>query len=318
MAAAMQAHRSQARAIAMLGLVMLFWAGNSIVGRAVRFDIPPFTLALGRWLLALLVLAPFAIGPVWRDRAELLRGWKWVLLLGLLGVGAFNAFLYQGLRYTTATNALLLQAAIPVLVVIFDRLFFGMQANGWQALGVAFSTFGVVAIVFEGDPSSALRLYFGVGDVLVLCSALAWSLYIVLLRMRPATSATSFVAVTFAIGVLAMAPLAAWEWHAGEAVVWSPRVFGAIAYVALLPSLAAYFIFNWAAGRIGPARAGQAITLMPLFGALLSALLLGERLHAYHFAGMAFILAGIVLGMLALRGQDFAGASQGRPLEDEA
>jgi len=315
MAAAMQEHRSHARAFAMLGLVMLFWAGNSIVGRAVRFDIPPYTLAFLRWAGALLVVAPFALGAVMRDRAEILKGWKWILILGLLGVGAFNALLYNGLRYTTATNALLLQAAIPTAVVILDRLIFGTRANGWQLLGVAFSTVGVVAIVFEGDPANALRFHFGPGDIWVLASVAVWATYTVCLRLRPAISPVSFIAATFAIGVLAMAPFAAAEWLAGERIVWNARSVGSLAYVALLPSLASYFMYNWAAGQVGAARAGQAITMMPIFGALLSAALLGEVLHGYHVAGMALILAGIAIGLLALRRQVSAGAAQAASLE---
>jgi drug/metabolite transporter (DMT)-like permease len=66
-------------------------------------------------------------------------------------------------------------------------------------------------------------------------------------------------------------------------------------------SIVAYFIFNWAAGVVGPARAGVAITLMPIFGAFLSAALLGEALHGYHFAGMMLILLGIALSFVALR-----------------
>ena len=315
MAAAMQDQRSHVRAFAMLGLVMLLWAGNSIVGRAVRFDIPPFTLAFIRWAGALLVVAPFAIRPLVRERAEILRGWKWILILGLTGVGAFNALLYNGLRYTTATNALLLQAAVPTAVLILDRVFFATRAKGWQIAGVTLSTIGVMAIVFKGDPGAALRLHFGAGDAWVLASVAVWAFYTTFLRMRPAISPVSFIAATFAIGVLAMAPFAAAEWHAGERIVWNARSVGALAYVALLPSLAAYFIYNWAAGRIGPARAGQAITMMPIFGALLSAALLGEALHSYHLAGMALILVGIALGLLALRRQVSAGAAQSASLE---
>lgn len=302
------ARSGQARAFLMLGLVMLLWAGNSIVGRAVRFDIPPLTLAFVRWTGALLVLAPFAIGPVRRDWPAIRRGWKPILALGLLGVAAFNALLYSGLRHTTATNALLLQAAIPALVVILDRVFFGTRASLWHGIGVALSTLGVIAIVFEGDPAAALRLHFGLGDALVLGGVAVWSLYTVLLRLRPGIAPISFVALTFAIGALAMAPLALVEWRMGEIVRWSPGVIAAFAYVALLPSLVAYFIYNTAVERVGAARAGQAITLMPLFGALLSAALLGEVLHPYHLAGMALILTGIVIGALAMRRQDFAGA----------
>lgn len=290
--------RSDLRAFAMLGVVMLLWAGNSIVGRAVREDIAPFTLAFVRWSGALLLLLPFAARGLLRDAPAIRASWKIVLALGLTGVAAFNAFLYSGLRYTPATNALLLQAAIPALVLLFDRLLLGTQSGRGQTIGVLLSTLGVVLIVFRGDPSAVRQLHFGTGDLLVLAAVVVWALYTVLLRLRPAIAPASFLAVTFGIAVVAMAPLAAHEWRQGGAVHWSPGTVAAFAYVAVLPSLIAYFLFNAAVARVGPGRAGQTITLMPLFGALLSVALLGERLHPYHLAGMAFILLGIVVTAL--------------------
>jgi drug/metabolite transporter (DMT)-like permease len=297
----MNADRRQLLAFALLAIAMVLWAGNSIVARAVRFDVPPLTLAFVRWTGASLILLPFAWRPLRRDWRAILANWKPVLLLGLVGIGAFNAFLYSGLRYTTATNALLLQAGIPALVVLFDRLFFGERSPLVQTIGVACSILGVLAIVFEGDAARALRLDFGFGDLLILVSVLAWSLYTVLLRLRPAISPVSFIAVTFFIGVIAMAPLAAYEWYSGQRIVWGAGAIGAFAYVAVLPSLVSYFIFNHATATVGAARAGQAITLMPVIGAFLSAALLGEALHGYHFAGMALIVLGIGLSIRAIR-----------------
>ena len=308
--------RRQAQAFALLGIVMVLWAGNSIVARAVRFEIAPFTLAFLRWTGASLVVAPFAIRPLIRDWPAIVKGWKPLLALGLLGIGAFNSLLYSGLQYTPATNALLLQAATPAVMMALDRWLFGVRHAQLQAIGVSASMLGVLVIVFEGDAAAALRLHFGLGDALILISVVVWSLYTVLLRLRPEISPTSFIAVTFFIGVAVMAPLAAWEWHSGETIAWSPRVYAAVFYVALLPSLLSYFIYNHATRIVGPAQAGQAITLMPLFGAFLSAALLGERLHPFHFAGMALILAGIVLSLLAGRGKEVAGAAKEPPLED--
>jgi drug/metabolite transporter (DMT)-like permease len=297
----MLADRHQARAFALLGLVMMLWAGNSIVGRAVRDDVGPFTLAFVRWTAASLIVAPFALRPLVRDWAAICRGWGPILLLGLLGVGAFNTLLYSGLQYTTASNALLLQAAIPPSVLLFDRLFFGTPATMGQGVGVLASILGVIVIVFQGDPGAALRLRFGIGDGLVLVSVVVWALYTVLLRLRPPISAVSFIATTFLIGAVALAPFAVWEWSVGREVIWSPRVAGAFFYVALFPSLLSYFIYNHATAIVGPARAGQAITLLPLFGSLLAVFLLGEQLQAFHFAGMMLILAGIVIGALVPR-----------------
>ncbi|MGZ3268033.1 MAG: DMT family transporter [Croceibacterium sp.] len=312
----MPADTRQLRAFALLALVMVLWAGNSIVGRAVRNDVDPMTLAFVRWAGASLILLPFALRPLRRDWPAIRKAWKPVLVLGLLGVGAFNALLYSGLRYTTATNGLLLQAAIPAAVVLFDRWFFGVKSPLLQNLGVVGSILGVAVIVFEGDPARALRLHFGFGDALIMAAVVVWSLYTVLLRLRPAISSTSFVAVTFLIGALAMAPFFAHDLISGEHIAFTPKVLGAFAYVAVLPSIVSYFIFNAATQTVGPARAGIAITLMPIFGAFLSAALLGEKLHVYHFAGMALILVGIALSLMTRREQAGSGAPAGAPLED--
>ena len=297
----MPTDRQQARAYALLGLVMLLWAGNSIVGRAVRDDVGPFILSFVRWVGASLVLLPFAIGPLRRDWEALKRSWVIVLVLGLTGVAAFNAIMYTGLHYTTATNGLLLQAAIPPAVLAADRLLFGVRAGWAQLLGIIASMLGVAVIVFQGQPSHVLGFRFGLGDVLVLIACADWALYTVLLRKRPAVSPLSFLLATFLVGVAAIAPLALWEALVGPPVRWGAGVGAAFLYVAVLPSLVSYLIYNHATEVVGPARAGQAITLLPLFGALLSAALLGEKLHPYHFVGMALILIGIVVAALAPR-----------------
>ncbi|NML07182.1 DMT family transporter [Sphingomonas sp. G-3-2-10] len=287
------------RAYAMLTIVMLLWAGNSIVGRAVRDDIPALTLAWFRWSGALLILLPFAFASLKADRAVIRAHWKPILLLGLLGVAAFNALLYSGLRYTPASNAMLIQAAIPALVLLFDRLLFRERPRALQLLGVTASTLGVLFVVVHGDFAALLALRLGPGELLVLLAVSFWALYTSLLRLRPEVSPLSFLAVTFAIGALAMSPLALWEASAGRHVVWQASTAGAIFYVAIFPSLIAYLLFNLAVTQLGGARAGQFSTLLPLFGAFLAAFFLGETLHLYHFAGMALILGGIAMTALS-------------------
>lgn len=289
-------------AYAMLVLVMAFWAGNSVVARAVRSDIPPFTLALLRWSGAFAVLAPFALPKVLAQRAAIVRAWRPVLLLGGLGVASFNAFLYSGLRHTTASNALLLQAAIPALVLLADRILFRVRPGLPAVAGVLLSMAGVALIVLRGDPAALVDARFNLGDVLVLGGVVCWALYTSLLRLRPALHPLSFLAATFAVGIVAMAPLAAGEWAAGERIHWTAQTALATAYVAVLPSVVSYALFNTAVARLGAGPAGQAINLLPVFGALFAAALLGEPLLPYHFAGMALVLVGIVLPASAAAG----------------
>lgn len=295
--------RSPLTAYLMLGLVMLLWAGNSIVGRAVREDIPPFTLAFGRWVIAAAIVLPMALPKLRAQWPQVRARWGWLVLLGVLGVCCFNSFVYSGLRYTTASNALLLQAAVPAVVLLLDRALFGGRPQLLQLLGVVVSTLGVLVIVFRGDWGALAALQLGgKGDVLIMCGVLSWALYTVLLRKKPVVDAPVFVFLTFLLGVLVLAPFAGWEAWQGMRVNWSLPVAGAFLYVGVFPSVLAYFIYIATTMQLGPARAGQGIALMPLFGALLSALILGEALGGFHFAGMGLILGGIVLSILALRG----------------
>ena len=306
----MTSDRSSLRAYGALALTMLFWAGNTIAGRAVRDDIGPFTLAFGRWLIALLILTPFVVRGAAAQWPQVKRHWPVILFLGLVGVAGFNGFLYAGLRFTTAGNGLLLQALIPGLVMLTGVLAFRDRVSAGQVLGVALSTLGVTVIVFHGDMRAVLQLSLGYGDALILSGCVAWAVYTACLRLRPPMSPLHFMYLTFLIATLAMAPLAVQELRAVP-IAWSPKVAGVLAYVGIFPSLIAYFLYNGAVTRLGAASAGQTISLMPVFGALLAAQILDERLYRYHAIGMAAILFGIVLTWMMLRKRDDAAQASG-------
>jgi len=292
--------RSSLRAYGALALTMLFWAGNAIAGRAVRGDIGPFTLAFGRWFIAFVILTPFAWRSIWAQGPQIRQHWRVILFLGLVGVAAFNGFLYSGLRFTTASNGLLLQALIPALVLVTGTVAFRDRVPFGQVVGVILSTLGVAVIVFRGDPGAVARLSLGRGDALILCGCVAWAVYTACLRLRPPIQPLSFMYLTFCVGAAAMAPLACDE-VSTQPIQWNAHVIAALGYVGVFPSLCAYFLYNGAVARLGAGSAGQTISLMPVFGALLATWLLGERLYAYHSIGIAAILAGIALTWLMLR-----------------
>ncbi|KAF1022710.1 MAG: hypothetical protein GAK37_03340 [Pseudomonas sp.] len=132
-----------------LVLPPLFWAGNFVVGRAVRGDVPPMTLAFCRHLIALLCLLPFCWGAM---RREALQYWqiRWQLVrVALAGLGGFNLFIYLGLHSTTAANALLLNSTIPVLILLFGAVFYGQTLRLPQVAGMLVSCVGG-AIVKSG------------------------------------------------------------------------------------------------------------------------------------------------------------------------
>jgi drug/metabolite transporter (DMT)-like permease len=282
----------------MLVLVMLIWSGNSILGRAMRMDVPPLTMAFLRWGGAALIAVPLAWRHIRADRGAIRQGWPIILLLGIVGVGSFNALMYSGLQYTTAANSLLIQAGIPALVLLFDFLFFRVMPRWAQVAGCLLASSGVAIIVFRGDPAALATLAFNRGDALMLCAVTMWSIYTVLLRLRPRIDSLSFLALTIVIGALVMAPFSAVELQTRD-VHLSLSVMAGLAYLITLPSIVGYFLFNKAVETIGAGDAGQVTNLQPLFGAILASLILGEPFDGHHLIGMVLIFAGIGLPFIS-------------------
>jgi drug/metabolite transporter (DMT)-like permease len=280
---------------------MLFWAGNSIAGRSLAGVVPPMALTFWRWALALLVITPFAWRHVRADAAELKRRWKMVVMLSVTGVGAFGALLYLGLETTTALNSLLMQAAIPPLIMLFALVFLREQTGRGQVFGVILSLAGVLVVITEGQPANLLHLKLNPGDGLILIGVVLYAGYSLLLRFKPAVHPMSLLWATFLAALVMLAPFYAWELAAGRTFELGVPAITGLIYVAAFPSFLAYLFYNRGIELIGSARAGQFLHLMPVFGAVLAVALLGEAFRGYHLIGVILIGAGIAVATFAAR-----------------
>ena len=283
------------RAYPLLTVTALFWAGNSIVGRAARDLVPPAALSFWRWTLALVLLLPLAWPHLKRDWPLLRANWPIVALLGALAIGAFNTMLYTGLQSTTALNSMLIQSAQPALVLIVGALVMGDRTSLRQIAGVAISLAGVLAIITRGDPMMLLGLNLNIGDAIIGAAVLLWALYSVLLRRRPPVHPLSFLAASIIVGIAVIAPVYGHELWSGRLIEPGVESALAIAYVSIFPSFLAYLFFNRGVELIGSAATGQYMNVMPLMGAGLAMLFLGERLYLFHIVGLALIVAGILV-----------------------
>ncbi len=273
----------------------LFWAGNSIVGRALAGTVPPVSLAFWRWVLGAALVLPFAWPHVRRDWPLIKQHWLFLIPAALLGVSCFNTMLYMGLNSTTAVNAVILQTTMPVLVTILAAVLLKEPAKSAQIGGLALSFVGSAVLVAAGDPARLLSLSFNPGDLWVLAAVVAYALYTILVRRRPALHPLSFVAVTFVLGAIGLAPVWVWEYAATGGMPINATTLAALAYVATLPSIVAYLCFNRAVQLLGPARAGLSIYLILVFGVIFAVTLLDERLQPYHGVGVALIVGGVAL-----------------------
>ncbi len=280
----------------LLTLTPFFWSCNWIVGRALASEIPPMAMTFLRWFFALLILAPLALPQVRHDWPIVRRHWKTMLFLGVVGVGSHNALAYAGLNYTTATNGVILNSFIPVMIIALSRIFLRERLTGVQLAGVAVSLAGVLAILSQGSTAVLASLRLNVGDLLVILSMAVWAVYTICLRWRPpGLSMLTFLFALACVGDLAVLPLFVIEHAFGRQMALTPANLAALVSVALFSSVLAYIFWNQGVEAVGANVAGLFVHLMPVFGVVLAWVFLGERLALYHVAGIALILAGITI-----------------------
>ena len=287
------------RIYSLLILCVLFWSANFVLGRFVAGAIEPIELAFFRWFGVFLVTLPFLIHQFPKILQACKTHFAQLLLLAMLGISGFNTFLYIGLQKTTATNALLINSSIPILILTLSFLILKTHITYNQIFGIILSTLGVVFLVLKGNLQTIVSLDFNAGDFWVIVSSLCWATYSVLLKYRPQilTSFEFFITIVF-LGVLMLLPFYlagsyTWEREVGliKAYWWI------IAYIVLFTSILSYYLWHKGIAHIGADKTGQFTHLMPLFGSFLAYLFLDERLEWYHLGGIVLIGCGIYISL---------------------
>jgi drug/metabolite transporter (DMT)-like permease len=298
----------------MLVLPPLMWAGNAVVGRIAINSIDPLWLNALRWLLAFLFLLPLGWAAVATSaaRAQIRARWKYLTVLGLLGVGIYNALQYLALRTSTPLNVTLIASSLPVWTMLIGTLVYGLHPTRLQFIGAGLSLAGVATVLSRGSPEALLHIQLVPGDLLMLLAIISWSIYSWMLARppanmigaeRPAWNWAQFLLVQCLFGICwtflsvgvaeVMAPAQSPQWS------WSLVV--TIVFVALGPSIIAFRAWGLAVAEAGPAVAAVFNNLTPLFAAVLSAAIMGEWPQTYHAVAFGLIVMGILVSTHALR-----------------
>lgn len=280
----------------LLAFPPLFWAGNVIVGRAVRGEIPPLSINWWRWTVGTLILLSVLHRPLWRERFLLLRHWRLILFLSVTGVLIFHSAVYVGLTETTAMNAALIIALGPVLIVPLAWALLGERATALQLVGVALSCLGVAAVITRGDLAVLTSLAFNRGDLWLLLASACWATYSVVLKRKPAAlDGMAMLAAIMLLGAVLATPLYFWEMAHGQVVPFSWHSVAVVGYVSIFAAVLAYSAWNRGVGLVGPNKAGLYLHLIPVYTAVLAGVFLGERVQLHHIVGVLLIVLGIVL-----------------------
>lgn len=295
--------------VALLIIPPLMWASNAVVGRMMQGVVPPLTLNFLRWALAFLILLPIA-GWVLRPGSPLWSHWRRFALLGLLGVGLYNALQYLALKTSTPMNVTLVASSTPVWMLLLGRLFYGAAVSRRAAMGAVLSLAGVAVVLSRGDWAQLRAVQLVPGDAWMLLASLLWAWYSWLLaKPKPGSEPAAiradwaaFLLAQIVLGLCWSSMLTAGEWwvlppseEGASHIVWGWPLVAGLIFVAIGPSLVAYRCWGAAVSRVGPAMASVFSNLTPLFAALMSATLLSEPPRAYHALGFVLIVGGILV-----------------------
>lgn len=292
--------RSARWARILLWVVPGLWSSNYIIARSADGVVAPHQLALGRWVLALLLMLPFTAAVLWRHRDAWRREWKRSLVLGALGMWICGAWVYIGGQSTSAANIALIYSVTPIGIVVFSARLLHERIVGTQRLGAVLALAGLLLVIAKGDVAHLLSVRFTRGDLWIVAAAVAWMAYSVLLKYWPSVlGPAERLVVIISGGVVVMLPFTLLEaWAAPQPDLGGQAALLILA-AAVLPGVLSYSAYSFLQRELGAARTALMLYLSPVYGAALGWALLGEVPRWYHAAGAALILPSI---WLATRG----------------
>ena len=294
--------KNTARGLICALLATMVWSGNFILSRAVAQEIPPIQLNFWRWLLALICLLPFAWRHLRADWPAMRREWRYLLLMGILGVGLLNPLVYKAGQTTESLNMALLVPTAPMIIMVLSRVLLGGASTARRRGGLLLVLAGVLCVISRGDWARLAAVRFTAGDFWALGGAASFGAYSLFMRHRSGdVSALGFNVATFVLGLLASVPFVVAEMICLPPPTMSPTVWCSIIYAGAGCSTLAYWLWTVAVDDVGPVRAGFVYYTLPLFAAVQSVLLLGEEVLWAHLAGGACIVGGVVTATLPSR-----------------
>ncbi|MDD1784310.1 DMT family transporter [Enterovibrio sp. ZSDZ35] len=281
-------------------LATMSWAGNITLAKWLNASIPPIGLAFWRWSVAAIVLLPFVIRPMRKMWPICRQHLGLVFTLSLLGVAGYNTLIYIALKDTLSTNVLILQSSSPLMILLAQFILLKQSATTRQILAISVSAVGVLLIVTQDNLAGGISI--GKSEGIALFAILIWASYSVLVQKLPQElKGLPMLGYTVTLGAVILLPFYVWESVYIEPMPLSKESVFLGLYTGIFASAIAFFCWNSAITRMGASRTGQFMHLIPVFGLLFSALLLGEKMDTHHLLGIGFIVVGIVIANTSAR-----------------
>lgn len=281
-------------------LATIIWSGNFIIARGVAGKIPPISLAFYRWATASTIMLPLAYNKFKVEKQVVFQNKKYIFWIALTGVTLFNTLVYYAGHYSPAINlALIGTTSSPVFSIILAAIFLNERITPLRIIGLLLCIGGIVYLIAKGSWVVLTNFHFSDGDVLILAGALAFAIYNIFVRKKPAgLSPVNFLLVIFSVGTLLLLPFFLWEVFNSPAVQWNINLVLVILYLGLGTSVTAFLCWNAAISRLGAARTSLFGNLIPIFSTMEAVWLLNEKITMVHIIAGITVITGLVIANL--------------------
>ena len=269
---------------------IFFWGSSFVATKLAYASFGPLTVCFLRFALSLLILKLVRI--IRKDNKKLEKQDVPVLLAtGLLGISVYYACENYALTLTSASAASLISGAYPAITALIGALVYHVHVTKKQAAGIALAMAGIVILTSGGSFSgSNVRL----GNAILIFDGFLWAFYNFLIpHIRPVYSVLSITYYQTLLALPFLIPGLFLEGHASMTI--TPSAIWALLYLAVGCSVLAYLLYNFSLRGISPSAAAAIMNLMPVFGLLLSAIILNESITPASAAGGVIVILGVLL-----------------------
>ena len=279
----------------LLTLTSIFWAFNTIAGRAAVGEVSPLLIVSLRWLFVSIILTFLCRNQLKEIWTILSKRIKWLIIMGLFGFTGFNSAYYIAAHDTIAINLGLVQGTMPAFIIIIAWVWLKDKINLTQFLGVLITFIAVLIVVSAGNLTVLLNLELKKGDIVMIFACTLYAVYAVGLRKKPQIGALPLLTFFAYVAFVGSLPGLIYETYSNQLIL--PGLKGCIilGIIIIFPSFLAQIFFMKGVEKIGPARSGLYTNLVPVFSSILAVFLLGESFQFYHFLSLSMIFAGIYL-----------------------
>ena len=273
----------------------VIWSGNFIIARDMAETLTPLSIAFCRWLTAAVLILPFSIKTLIKEKEIIKNHILYLSVTSVLGITIFNTLIYYAGHTTTALNLSLISITFPVFIIIISSFVFKEKITIQRLTGIVFVIIGVLILITKGDLKRLLNISFAAGDFWMLMAAVTFAVYSILVKRKPEMlSIISLQSATFLIGLIFLLPFFILDRMANPPILFDAKTLTVILYTGILASLAAFILWNRSLMKIGASKAGMIYYTMPLFSGISAHLFLKESISMIHLYSAVLIISGIL------------------------